>query len=387
MDKMQIEENSNKKKSKYELILEEFDVLKTYEKKLKLKIPKESTVKTKVWAIVPFLRFTKNKEINQVTKDDVEDYYLSIKDVKKTNTTRRYMIELRYFFKTFKIDNNFFEDLKIKKDKTRLDPNEILTKDEAMKIVQHARNYRDRALIFLLWDSAARLSELLNLKKKDVYFDVQGATITVDGKTKQRIIRLTDSFSDLDELYKKHTGKQDDFLFCLPDGKQLSAHGVENIVSRAAKRAGIDKKVYPHLFRHSKLTWLAKHKMMEMHMRIFAGWSEDSDMPATYLHLSNEDVQDIVMEIAGMKTVEKEKEVDTSIKYCPRCNTMNSFDAIYCRHCSMILDQVRANPINPELEQHKKEVEKELLKIKVTIQVALTRLHIFPRSEEKLDIK
>lgn len=344
----------NEKKSKYELILEEFPILKMYQDKLKLKIKKQVTRETKVWAIVPFLRHVNNKEINQMTKDDVESYYSSIVDVKKTNTIRRYIIELRYFFKTFKIDNDFFEDIEVKKDKTRLDPTKILSKDEAMLIVQQARNYRDRALIFLMWDSAARVSELLNLKKKDVFFDQHSGSIRVNGKTDERIITIIESVADLQELYKKHTGSMDDFLFCLPDGERLSVHGAQNIVSRAAKRAGIEKKVYPHIFRHSKLTWLAKNKMMEMHMRKFAGWSADSDMPATYLHLSNEDVRNRVLEIAGIKKEEEKEEIDTRIKTCPRCNTMNSFDTIYCRNCSMILDQTRANSENPEIDKIKK---------------------------------
>ncbi|KKG13086.1 tyrosine-type recombinase/integrase [Methanosarcina sp. 2.H.A.1B.4] len=368
---------NDEKKSKYELILEEYDILEKYQDKLILKIEKQTTIQTKVWAIVPFLKFIKNKSINEVTKDDVEGYYRSlIKLKKKTNTIRRYLIELRYFLKIYKPINNFFEDIKIKKDKSKLPTDAILTKDEAMKVLMQARNYRDRALIFLLWDSAARLSEILNLKKCDIQFDQYGGTIRVDGKTEDRIIRLTDSVPDVQELVNRHTGSINDFLFCSPDGKQLTAHGAQNIVGRAAKRSGIDKNVHPHIFRHSKLTYLAKHGMMEMELRIFAGWSNDSDMPATYLHLSGADIEDRVLQIAGIKKIEKVEEVNTSIKTCPRCHTLNSFDTVYCRNCSMILDQTRANPVNPEIEKIQKDMEIKMIEIEMNAYIRPDKMKV-----------
>jgi len=125
-------------------------------------------------------------------------------------------------------------------------------------------------------------------------------------------------------------------------GRPFGQSGLKLLLAVLTKRAGIKKKVHPHLFRHTRLTELAKD-LTEPQLRIFAGWDRSSTMPAVYVHLSGKDVDDKLLQLAGKKDIveqEKEKKERETLKpkVCPRCEKINSAEARFCGACSMALD-------------------------------------------------
>ena len=72
------------------------------------------------------------------------------------------------------------------------------------------------------------------------------------------------------------------------------------VLQRAAQRAGIKKKIHPHLFRHSRATYLAKH-LTEAQMKEVFGWTQGSEMASIYVHLSGRDVDDALLKVYGVK--------------------------------------------------------------------------------------
>ena len=331
---------------------------------LNLQDYKNQTIKNKYYILATFFKFLDFKPIEEIEQIDVEMFMGFLKKSYKQNTIHKYNIELQFFFHWYKPKNDFFFNIKTRCQKNRLPTDEILTPEEVMKIIQSTRSQKARAFIFLLWDSAGRLDEVLSMKKKSVQFDQWGGTVTVmGGKTGDRKIRIVDSLPDLQLWLSQHPGNQEDYLFPIfPNMTKTSRNEARNIVNRAVQISGIQKHVYPHLFRHSKLTDLCKHGMNEMVLRIFAGWGMDSQMPSVYLHLSGGDVDEKILLMKGIKKEECIKEVNTDTKICPRCSTKNPFDAVYCRMCSMILDQTKAqNPMEDkikELEAKIKQIEK-----------------------------
>ncbi len=74
------------------------------------------------------------------------------------------------------------------------------------------------------------------------------------------------------------------------------------------KRVGIRKRIYAHLFRHSRLTELAK-ELPEQVLKKIAGWVPDSDMAQVYLHLSQRDVEEsLLSRVYGIKVNGEDKE-------------------------------------------------------------------------------
>jgi ribosomal protein L40E len=107
------------------------------------------------------------------------------------------------------------------------------------------------------------------------------------------------------------------------------------IIKKAAEKAGIKKKVFPHILRHSRATFLANH-LTEQQMNIYFGWVQGSDMPSIYVHLSGRDIESAVRAVYGLE--EEEKKTIKPAK-CPRCGEINTPQARFCHKCGLILDE------------------------------------------------
>jgi integrase/recombinase XerD len=108
------------------------------------------------------------------------------------------------------------------------------------------------------------------------------------------------------------------------------------MLEEVAKKYGIKKKIYPHLFRHSRATHLAKY-LTEQELKVFFGWSNSSKMASIYVHLSGKDIDNKILEIHGIKPKEPKTQHLKPI-VCIRYNTQNDSTAKYCKNCGMVLD-------------------------------------------------
>ncbi|APH38214.1 tyrosine-type recombinase/integrase [Methanohalophilus halophilus] len=336
------------------------DTLQDYKRHLDLNNFKPATINTKLWKVYAFLKFHNNMDVKKVTKREVEDYILHRRKNNKPKTVHNDIIDLRLFFKWLKPENNFFEDIRKVREKRRLPTNDPITPADVRKLLRACQSQRDRAITALTYDSGARISEVLGLNVGDVVFDQYGAVVTVDGKTGMRRIRLVDSVPEIQLWINQHPYKDDSKspLFTTSRKKnekfqRLNVRTVQNLFKKLAEEAGINKGVHPHALRHGRLTELVKLGMKEMELRIFAGWEPGSDMPATYLHLSGEDVDKRVLSIHGIVPDEDKPEKDETLKprECPRCGKKNPADAKYCSQCSLVLDAKTAMNLKEDRTQ------------------------------------
>ena len=115
---------------------------------------------------------------------------------------------------------------------------------------------RDRALMELLYSSGLRLAELVGLNLGDIASD---GTVRVTGKgSKERIVPVGSyALTAVAEWQRQRTNLaniEETALFVGPRGKRISPRTVQAMVRRRAIAAGLPKRVYPHLFRHSFAT-------------------------------------------------------------------------------------------------------------------------------------
>jgi integrase/recombinase XerD len=106
------------------------------------------------------------------------------------------------------------------------------------------------------------------------------------------------------------------------------------------REQGYKKRVYPHLFRHSAATRLAKH-LTDSEMKAFLGWTQGSSMAATYVHLAGEDTDPAVFRMYGIKTPELTKS-ELAVSRCPRCKELNPEKSFYCGKCGLPLTENEA---------------------------------------------
>ena len=121
---------------------------------------------------------------------------------------------------------------------------------------------RDKALLSTLYSSGLRVSEIIELKMQNVM--PQESIIRVFGKgNKERIVPIGDPALELINEYvtqlRPHLsdkGKSNGVLFLNNKGNKLTRMTIWNILHKNAIKAGVNKKVSPHVFRHSFATHL-----------------------------------------------------------------------------------------------------------------------------------
>jgi len=290
-----------------------------------------------------------------------EDVIKFVEHLKKNNYSEWsiYTIKsiLKKFFKWLRGYEQGYPDevswIKLSNSKSNKLP-EVLTQEEIKKLIDACDNIRDRALISVLYESGARIGEILNMKVGDIYFDEYGCVVIVSGKTGMRRIRLVSSAPLIGQYLEQHPFKDNPkypFWLTITTNRKFYPLGygaIRKILKKIAERAGIKKRLYPHLFRHTRATHLAK-MLTESQLKELFGWTQSSKMASTYVHLSGRDVDNAILEIYGLK---KKAEEGEKIVKCPRCGEINEIGAKTCWKCGFILDPEFAKRIE---EQKKKE--------------------------------
>jgi len=306
-----------------------------------------------------------NKDAKLATREDIENYF---KQLKCSLTTKEiYKMQLKYFYKwLFKIENDYppcVKWIKMNRNlKSKSEDYALLTKDEVRLIINSALNLRDKCIIAMLADSGARISELMNVRICDCDFDSVGCCrIKVNGKTGQRRITIYESVPLLKEWLNNHPSKQKDntdnqrpLFICLGRnyGQPLDSAGAYNKVVEAVRRSGVKKKVTPHIFRHSRLTHLAKAGMNEFELGVFAGWSKRSKMTEIYIHIGEDDVADKLMRMNGIKKEEEKENINNLHPIeCWKCKTTNNSDNRFCSNCGIHLNSEDVNIVDNMKEE------------------------------------
>jgi len=261
-----------------------------------------------------------------------------------------FKIVLKMFFKWLKGKDEFFPPEiswlkpRLKNEKHKL-PEDLLTDDEVLKMVDAARTLRDKAFVLVLYESGCRIGEMLTLKLKNVIFDQYGAVLRVTGKTGDRRVRIISSAAILASWVNSHPyANQPDAMLWpalarnkMNEQRIMSHASMYKMLKIMAEKAGIRKRIHPHLFRHSRATAMAT-KMTEAQMKEYFGWVQGSDMAATYVHLSGRDVDNTLLKMHGLVKEESTTEGKMSIRPCPRCKENNSPVSKFCTRCGSPVD-------------------------------------------------
>jgi site-specific recombinase XerD/ribosomal protein L40E len=295
------------------------------------------------------------KPFSQVTKEDIASFVERIESASYSDWTKRdYKIVLKKFFKWLRKTEDYPEEvkwIKVKIKNNSLLPEELLCKEDINKLVEASHHPRDKALIQVLYESGCRIGEMLSLKIRNVQFDVYGAVLLVNGKTGQRRVRIVASSPALATWINNHPLRENPDsplwigLATRNRNKVLTYAGVKELLKRIARRAGIRKRIYPHLFRHSRATKLA-NALTESQLKQYLGWVQHSNMASTYVHLSGRDVDKALLRLSGVPVDEKEGEEQFEVKICPRCQVKNGPTAKFCDACGLALEVKAAMEID-----------------------------------------
>lgn len=229
-------------------------------------------------------------------------------------------------------------------------PNKWITDKEFMKLIKHV-DPRSKALLWLMWDTGARINELLGLKIKDIliYNNTEGDIIIKDGKTGDRKIMICKSVLPVKQWIQNHYDNQNNeaWLFYQYStnryGEKLEWSGVSNTLNKYKKLTKLKKKITAHMFRHSKAIRMRRDGFSDEEIAYTLGWN-GTNMMKTYFHIDRDMMRNKLLQAEGFKTKAKEEsEVKVEDIICPFCKESNRFTAKFCEECGGILNDEIAN--------------------------------------------
>jgi len=243
---------------------------------------------------------------HNITSEILKNFIYQLSEYLSPASQARLLSSLRLFFNFLilegNIDNNPVELIESPKLSRKLP--EVLHLEEIDQLIaaidlSKPEGERNRAIIETLYGCGLRVSELINLKLSDLFFDEGFIKVTGKGD-KQRFVPISNYTQKYINLYLQHVRihqkivpEHSDFLFLNRRGKQLSRVMIFHIVKDLAHKANIDKKISPHTFRHSFATHLLENGADLRSIQLLLG-HESITTTEIYLHLDRQKLHEIL---------------------------------------------------------------------------------------------
>mgnify|MGYP003682968897 CR=1 FL=1 len=236
----------------------------------------ENTIVNYSHDIEKLIRFVEDNQINHsplsIDETTVQQFIYEVAKVLNARSQTRIISGLKSFFNYLVFEDyrkdNPTELIEAPKIGRKL-PDTLALKDIEKLIaaidLSKAEGHRNKAIIETLYGCGLRVSELVNLKISDLFFDEGFIRVTGKGD-KQRFVPISTITKKYIELYINGQ-RQDvtyipefsDTVFLNRRGKQLTRVMIFTIVKRLTEKSGLKKKISPHTFRHSFATHLLEN--------------------------------------------------------------------------------------------------------------------------------
>lgn len=237
--------------------------LENYLEDLKTDGRSQYTIKNYKSTLKPFITYLETKENEYKCKEVINEYKRVLnkeRDI-NLNSLATYTTIIKGFME---YQGHNCSDVKVPKAGESFP--KYLSKKEIKKLLNAPNGiyqYRDKAILYLLYSSGLRVSELTALNIEDIDFESGRITVNAGKGNKSRITFTDTSTLDLiNKMIYKRTRKgrevkKEDYktpLFIKWYFRRLGVKSVQRIVYEAKKKAGIKKRVTPHILRHSFAT-------------------------------------------------------------------------------------------------------------------------------------
>ena len=182
---------------------------------------------------------------------------------------------------------------------------DVLSVEEIEQIINSipldtSKGVRDRAMLELLYSCGLRVSELTALRLSDLFFG-EGYIRVLGKGSKQRLVPIGNVARERVMMYmdcrESKKAKDKDILFLNNRGKALTRVMIFTIIREAVERAGIDKTVSPHTFRHSFATHLLAGGASIRQVQEMLG-HESIETTEIYTHLDTSRLRETVEKIS-----------------------------------------------------------------------------------------
>jgi len=384
-----------------------FELIKKYDREMVSQGIKKPTRYIHLSRLKNLTRLLK-KDWKGAVKEDVKNIIFQIMDRysddgQDTEYTYDHKKVLKIFMRWYKLGNRSYqyclkkyksgdpietEDIVMKKPKSRLKGDDLISDEEREWLLDACNNQRDKAIIDVALDGGIRPGELLTLRIKNVTQDKKGYVINVEGKTGIRAVRLVQSTANLARWMSEHPFKENlnAPLWIVFEktkyGQFLTYSATRSLLGRIydkvkQKHPQFDKRLFLNLFRHTEATKTAKW-MSHAITKKRHGWSPGSKMPDRYQHLINADVDEVIFNHYGME-IDDEEKPKLPIK-CPICQMINPANSSMCSQCGRPLDLKIAIELEEEEKTEKEKTQTRLEQLEINQKKILEDLEFFKKN-------
>lgn len=257
--------------------------------------------------ILEFFEYLKSQNIDykNLEYSDLRFYLMYLKDEKADSNSSidRKLSSLRGFYKYLIsngiVSNNFFllvNGLKKEKKLPRyFEYNEL---EELFKVpdIRTPLGQRDRVVLELLYATGIRVGELINIKLSDINFSERQIIILGKGN-KERIVTFGDYCDEelrlyLDDGYRKLNVNSLEYIFLNNNGEKITERGIRYILDKLIKKTSINKRISPHMLRHSFATHLLNEGCDLLTVQKLLG-HESISATQVYTHVSIDRLKDV----------------------------------------------------------------------------------------------
>lgn len=253
----------------------------------------DSTIDTYCDALSLFLRYFKEKPIEEISNEDIIEFnnaYI-LKNHLSSSFQNQIINAVKLFFHTVE-QKRVNVELIYRPKREKLLPN-VLSKEEVKQILNAHSNLKHKAMLSLIYSCGLRCGELLRLKPEHVD-SKRGILIIKQSKgRKDRIAPLSQKIIELLRMYYT-ASKPRLYLFeGQHPGEAYDARSLQNVLKQAVAKAGITKPVTLHWLRHSYATHLLEAGTDLRYIQEILGHSR-STTTEIYTHVSTKGIQKVV---------------------------------------------------------------------------------------------
>ncbi|MGZ5196850.1 MAG: site-specific tyrosine recombinase XerD [Kaistella sp.] len=243
-----------------------------------------------------------------ITYENIQEFLFQLSKKKFSERTQaRWISSIKAFFKYLVEDEARIDNpaTLLEGPKLGLYLPDTLSFDDVNRIIKVINintdlGRRNHCMIEVLYGCGLRVSELIDLKISNINF--KESYLKVEGKgDKSRFVPLAAYTSKLIKEYIKEirskykiNKKCEDILFLNSRGSSMSRVIVFIIIKELTEKAGINKKISPHTFRHSFATHLLQNGADLRYIQEMLGHSSITTTEI-YTHLKNEELRDVIL--------------------------------------------------------------------------------------------
>lgn len=247
-----------------------------YDNYLELNYTSKRTVKSYQNCFKKFIN--SNSRVYRMSNKELKQYFIEYKNKYSISYYNQMLSSVRIIFKCLGQPQKM-KGVNYLKDSPK--QVEILSIAEIQESLNNITNSKHRCIIKLLYLGALRISELQNLKLENIDSTLNRVYIQKSKGDKSRYVPIQSDFIfELREYYKKY--RPSIYLFEGQKGGKYSATSIRKVVQKIKS----NKRVYPHLLRHTSLTKLIDNGHNILKVQLMAGHSNPKSTER-YYHLSD----------------------------------------------------------------------------------------------------